>query len=342
MKFHRNRFLHLARVATAVAALSVTLSGHGAWSQTSRTIKIVVPWAPGGSTDVVARLLAERIGRTQGLTMVIENRAGAGSMIGTEAVARAAPDGNTLLINTADLLIGPHLRKLNYDPLTSLEPICYLTSVPDFIVVNSSSPYHTLADLFDAARAKPGDLTLASNGPATVQQIAFEMLKRTTKVDMTFIPYPGGAPTVNALLGEHVTSMLSSYTTMAEQLKAGTLRALATVTRTRIAALPDVPTVAESGYKDYEMDYWNGLFAPAKTPQKTVSQLAAWFTAAVQAPEIKAKLVVLGLFPVGMCGADFAALVRKQYAHGHDTAGRKDKGRAEEPLQHEDAFGVVA
>jgi tripartite-type tricarboxylate transporter receptor subunit TctC len=313
MKILRRRFLHLAGLVAAVAVLSVTLWVHGAWSQTSRTIKIVVPWAPGGSTDVLARLVAEQIGRTQGLTMVVENRAGAGSMIGTEAVARAAPDGNTLLINTTDLLIGPHLRKLNYDPLTSLEPICYLVSVPQVIAVNGASPYRTLSDLLDAARAKPGDLTLASNGPATVQQIAFETLKRAAHVNMTFVAYPGGAPALNAQLGGHVTSTLFSYATMAEQLKAGTLRALATVTRMRIEALPDVPTVAESGYKDYEIDYWNGLFAPAKTPKKTVSQLAAWFTAAVQASEIKAKLVVLGLYPVGMCGAEFAALVHKQY-----------------------------
>jgi tripartite-type tricarboxylate transporter receptor subunit TctC len=139
------------------------------------------------------------------------------------------------------------------------------------------------------------------------------MLKRVANVNMLFVPYPGGAPALNAQLGGHVTSMLSSYTTVVEQLNAGTLRALATATRMRVEALPDVPTVAESGYKDYEIDYWNGLFAPAKTPKQTVSQLAAWFTAAVRAPEIKAKLVVLGLFPVGMCGADFAALVRKQY-----------------------------
>jgi tripartite-type tricarboxylate transporter receptor subunit TctC len=313
MKLPRRQFLHMARVAAAVAALSLTLSGHGASSQTSRTIKIVIPYASGGVADVLARLLAEQIGRAQGRTMLIENRAGAGSVLGTEAVARAAPDGNTLLIVSTDLLIGSHLRKLNFDPLTSLEPICYLTSLPNLIAVNSASPYRTLADLLDAARARPGDLTLASSGPATVQQIAFETLKRAAHVEMSFVPYPGGAPALNAQLGGHVTSILVSYATLAEQLKAGTLRALAAVTRMRIEALPDVPTVAESGYKDYEMDYWSGLFAPAQTPKQTVSQLAAWFTAAVQAPEIKEKLVVLGLFPVGMCGADFAALVRKQY-----------------------------
>jgi tripartite-type tricarboxylate transporter receptor subunit TctC len=303
----------LAKGAAAIAAILFTLSGHGAWSQTARTIKVVVPFSPGGLVDFVARVLAEQVGRAQGQTVLIENRPGAGGAIGAEAVSRAAPDGNTLLMAFPDLLIASHLRKLNYDPLTSFEPICNLVSYPTAIAVNSASPYRTLADLVDAARAKPGELALASIGPATAYQIAFEMLKRAAKVDMTFIPYPGGAPALNALLGEHVTSLFLSYSTMAEQLKAGKLRALATWSRTRIESLPDVPTVAESGYKDYEMDEWNGVLAPARTPKNAVSQLTDRFTAALQVPEVKRKLVAQGLYPVGMCGADFGALLRKQY-----------------------------
>jgi tripartite-type tricarboxylate transporter receptor subunit TctC len=209
MKFHRRRFLHLARVAAAVAALSVTVTGHAAWSQTARTIKVVVAVQPGGGTDFLARVLGEEIGRTQGLTMVIENRPGAGSIIGTEAVSHAAPDGNTLLINTPTFVTNPHLRKVNYDPVTSFEPICYLVNAPTVIVVNGASPYRTLADLLDAARAQPGDLTLA--GSAGMFYIAFEMLKRAANLNMTFVPYPGGAPAVTALLGEHVTSMFTDY-----------------------------------------------------------------------------------------------------------------------------------
>src|SRR5271154_3466279 len=313
MKLLRRRFLHLTVVATAVTFLSITLSGHGAWSQTVRTIKIVVAVSPGGAADVMARLLGEQIGRAQGQMVLIENRAGAGGVIGAEAVSRAVPDGTTVLINSADLLMSAHLRKLNYDLLTSFEPICDLVTVPLVFVVNGGSAYRTLADLLNAARAKPGDLTLASFGPASVFQIGFESLKRAAKVEMIFVPYPGVAPAVNALLGDHVTSVLASYSTVAEQLNAGKLRALATGSRTRNESLPEVPTVAESGYKDYEVNEWFGVVAPAKTPKETVSRLAGWFTAALRAPEIKQKLVAQGLVPVGLCGMDFGALIRKQY-----------------------------
>jgi tripartite-type tricarboxylate transporter receptor subunit TctC len=300
-------------VNAPVAVILATLSGHNAWSQTARTIKIVVPFPPGGPTDILARVLAEQIGSAQGPTMVIENRPGAGSVIGTEAVSRAAPDGNTLLIVAPTFVANPHLRKLNNDPMTSFEPICQLVSSPAAIVVNSASPYRKLSDLLDTARAKPRDLSLASVGPASTPQIAFEMLKRAANFDMTFVPYPGMAPAVNALLGEHVTSAWVDYSAAAQQLKAGKLRALATPGRTRIEALPDVPTVAQFGYKNYEVDTWFGLVAPAKTQKETISELAGWFTAALQVPDVKGKLVTLGLYPVGMCGADFASLLQKQY-----------------------------
>jgi tripartite-type tricarboxylate transporter receptor subunit TctC len=196
-----------------IAIILITLSGHGAWSQTARTVKIVAPAAPGGGGDTLARLLGEQIGRAQGQPILIENRTGAGGVIATEAVSRAAPDGNTLLIIASDTLIPPHLRKLNYDLLTSFEPICELVNAPTIIAVNEASPYRTLGDLLNAARAKPGDLTMASFGPATAFQIGFEMLKRTANVDMTFLPYPGVAPAISALLGGHVTSVFASYST---------------------------------------------------------------------------------------------------------------------------------
>jgi tripartite-type tricarboxylate transporter receptor subunit TctC len=207
----------------------------------------------------------------------------------------------------------PQLRKLSYHPLTSFEPVCYLVSVPLVIAVNRGSPYRTLGDLVDAAHAKPGTLTLASIGPASASQVAFEMLKRAANVDISFISYPGTPPAITELLGDHVTSALVGYADVFEQLKAGKLRALAVVTRTRIEALPDVPTVAESGYRGYEVDIWYGVVAPAKTPNETIAQLAGMFTAAMQAPEVKAKLVAQGLFPAVTCGEDFGVFLRKQY-----------------------------
>jgi tripartite-type tricarboxylate transporter receptor subunit TctC len=306
----RREFLLLA---AGVATVLVALAGDAAWSQTARTIKIVTPVPPGGSTDILARLLAEQIGRQQGPTALIENRPGAGTVIGSEAVARAAPDGGTVLINTDSFLVSPHLRNLSYNPLTSFEAVCYLVRVPQVITVNSGSPYRTLADLLDAARATPGRLTLASIGPATAAHIAFEMLKRAANVNITFVPYPGSAPAVSALLGDHVTAVIAGYPNVAELIGSGKLRALAVVPRQRINALKDVPTVTESGFKDYAVENWQGLFAPAKTPKQALTELAGWFSAAVKAPEIREKLAAQGLFPVGTCGADFADLVRRQY-----------------------------
>ena len=293
--------------ALILAVVTVT---PGARAQTA--IKIVVPAPAGGAGDIVARVLTEQVGRAQAQTIVVENRPGAGTIIGTEAVARAAPDGATLLITAPYLVIAPHMRKVNFDLLTSFEPICHLVSSPGVIVVNSASPYRTLADFVTAARAKPGELTFAAAGPGTVQQIGFEMLKRAADVNITFVPYPGGAPAITALLGGHVTAVFAEYAPLAEHIKAGRLRAIATTTRARIDPLPDVATVAES-YQDYEVDFWWGLFAPAKTPKQAVSQAADWFTTAMRMPEINAKLVTQGFVPVGTCGADFGVVLRQQY-----------------------------
>jgi len=314
MKFSGRRFFRLLASAGALAAISLAWADD-AQSQTARTTKIVVPFQPGGSADTLARLLAEEIGRTRGSTMIVENRPGAGAVIGYEAVSRAAPDGNTLLINAPSFVISPQLKKVNYDPLNDFEPICYLVRLPLVIVVNSASPYQTLADLITAANGKPGELSLASVGPATIQHIAFEMLRRSAHVNITFVPFSGNPGAVNALLGGHVTAALSNYENVIDQLNAGRLRALATSSATRIEALPQVPTVAEAGYKDYEADNWFGLVAPSKTPKEVVSQFAEWAKAAMLAAEVKSKLVNMALYPVGICGADFAAHLRKQHEH---------------------------
>src|SRR5260370_5223421 len=231
-------------------------------------------------------------------------------MIGTEAVARAAADGKTLLINAPFLLIGPHLRKLTFDPLTGLDPVCYLVGSRGVLAVNAASPYATFADLIQAVRARPGQMT-------TTHHIGFEKLKRDSGLDFIYVPFSGGGPAINALLGNHVTAVLAEYAPLSEHLKAGTLRPIAVTSTGRVPPLPDVPTIAES-YPGFEVDFWWGLFAPAHTPQALISQLADWFTGAMQTPEIETKLHELGFFPAGICGQDFAALLRNQ----HEDYGR--------------------
>jgi tripartite-type tricarboxylate transporter receptor subunit TctC len=308
----RNSCREFRNLAMVLCSCALALIAPQAAQSQTRTIKIVNPYPPGGTADIIARLLGEQIGRAQRVTMLVENRAGGGTVIGTEAVARAAPDGTTLLITSVVFVINPHLRKLNYDPLTSFEPICNLVQSPQVLVVNTQSPYRTLPDLIAAARAKPGGLALASTGPASPSHVAFEMLKRAHKLDMTYVPFPGNAPTVNAVLGGHVTAGIANYADVIGHLKAGTLRVLATHSPTRIATLPELQTVAEAGFIEFEYDIWFGMLTPSRTPQNVVSQLSSWFVAAMQVPEIKAKLDDQGLYPVGSCGADFAADLRRQ------------------------------
>jgi tripartite-type tricarboxylate transporter receptor subunit TctC len=307
----RRQFLHLAAGATALAS-AVCLS-FGSWSQTARTIKIIVPFAPGGGGSVLARVYADQFERQRLVTAVVENRPGAASTIGTEAVARAAPDGNTVLVTNTTIVINPHLRKQNYDPFNSFEPICGIATGPSFFAVNTASPYYTLPDLLNAARAKPGEITMATFA-ANIGQIGLEMLKRMANVDITFVPFPGGAPAVTAVLGGHVTAIFDNYATMGEHVSAGRLRVLATAWPTRTEAFPNIPTVAEAaGLKDYGVRSWWGSFAPTKTPREKMAQLADWFAAASQVPEVKSKLAPLGFASSRICGAEFAAQVRKSF-----------------------------
>jgi tripartite-type tricarboxylate transporter receptor subunit TctC len=295
---------------TTVVAL---ISGNAAWSQATKLIKVVVPLPPGGGADILARLLAEQISRSFGLTMLIENRPAAGTAVGMEAVSRRAPDGTTLLVNTGNLVIAPHLRHLNYDPLTSFDPVCHLVDTPMFLVVNANSPFQRLSDLVSVARTQPGQLTLASIGPATTLHIALERFRRAAKMDVVYIPFSGTAPAVNALLGGHVTAAFAEYPVVVELVRSGKLRALATGSRHRIAPLTDVPTIAESGYPEYEAAVWYGVLAPAKTPADVISNTATWYVQAMASPELKEKLPAQGFFPVSVCGADFGTFIREQY-----------------------------
>jgi tripartite-type tricarboxylate transporter receptor subunit TctC len=310
MKLSR-KSLHLL-VASVLTTVLVGVTSDLALSQATRTIKIVVPFPPGGGVDIVARLMADQIGRERRTSVVVENRPGAGTLIATEAVARAAPDGNTVLFLANSFIINAGLRRVAYDPLTSFEPICLLTRSPNAVVVNSALPYRTLGELIQDARAKPGNLTMAFQGPATSQHIGVEKLKRAAGVDMVNVPFLGSAPAVNAILGGHVTALFVNYPAVAEQVSAGKIRVLATASRTRIESMPDVPTVSEVVGKDFEEDVWNGVVVPAKTSRETVSQLADWLRAAILSTEVRPKLAVQGFSVAGTCGADFASFLREQ------------------------------
>jgi tripartite-type tricarboxylate transporter receptor subunit TctC len=301
---------HLTAACVLLAAPA--LIGGEAWAQ-GRTLKLVVPVPPGASTDFAARLMGDQISRMQGVTVVIENRPGASGMIGTEAVSRAPPDGNTLLVTANTYLIDAQTRKASYHPVTSFEPVCYLVDSPALLVVNSASPYHTLADLLNDARARPGALSVAAVGPGTTFQLGVVSLARAANVTMTFVPYAGSAPAVNAVLGEHVTSTFSGYAVVAEQVKAGKLRALATATLKRIEPMPELPTFDEQGFKGLEVDNWFGVIAPAKTPPEALAQLSGWFSAAMAVPEVKEKFALQGLYPGTLCGPAFGALLRRRY-----------------------------
>ncbi len=298
------------RIAAFMGAGLLALAA-SAGAQTT-PVRIVVPYTPGSGPDILSRLMAEQVGRMHGPAMVVENRPGGGTLIGTEAAARAAPDGNTLLLVANSFVINAVLKRQSYDPVTSFEPVCHLAATPIVLVVNAASPYRTLADLMAAAREKPGELSLASGGPASSLHVAFEVVKRAAGVNMTYVPYGGSAPAINALLGGHVTSVFADYPTIVNQLKSGALRALVTTSPTRAEMLPEVPTLAETGLSQYEAEIFYGFVAPAKTPGDMLAQLANSLKRALAAPEMQPKLAQQGLLPVGRCGEEFAAYMRKQ------------------------------
>jgi tripartite-type tricarboxylate transporter receptor subunit TctC len=248
------------RLAIVVAAVGLVASlAPSAWSQPVGTIKIVVPYTPGSGPDILSRLMAEQIGRAQGPTVVVENRPGGGTVIGTEAVERAEPDGHTVLLVANSFVANPALKRASYDPTRSFEPVCYLAATPMVLVVLASSPYRTLNDLITAARARPGELAFASGGPGSSLHVAIEVLKRAANINVTYVPYGGTAPAINALMGNHVAAVWADYPTVVSQLSSGALRGLVTTSRTRVEALPEVPTLIETGISNYEADIFYGI-----------------------------------------------------------------------------------
>lgn len=300
----------LMRVARA-ATLALLVSSCVSLAQTPSTVKIIVPYAPGGSVDMLARVLGDEIGKAGGPSIVVEDRPGASTIIGTDAVARTAPDGGTVGMVANSFLINASIRKLSFDPLKSFEPICHLVDSPQVIAVNAASPYRSLEELIAGARARPGALTIGALGPATTQHVAAEMFKKYSKIDMTFVPYPGGAPAVNAIVGDQVSSTVANYVELKPFIAVGKLRPLAVLSAQRIAALPDVPTAREKGL-DFEITAWFAMVATGKTPKPAVNALIDHFKKALARPSIAEKLAQLELTPVGRCGDAFAAFLNEQ------------------------------
>lgn len=302
-------------VAACVAAALAVFAAGGVWAQAPqapKNIKIIVPFSPGNGPDLVARVFGQQIGEINGSTIVVENRPGGGTVMGTDMVARSTPDGSTLLLAAPAFVVNDALKRTKSTPVSEFAPVCLLAVTPMILVVRSDSPYKTFDDLINAARAKPDELQMVSGGPATSLHMAIEVIKHAANIKMTYVPYGGTAPAIGALMGGHVTAVMSDYPTIVSQLQAKTIRPLVSVSEKRLELLPDVPTLAETGLVKYDADIFYGVVAPAKTPPAIVNQLIDMFKAAAKTEEVKKRFETLGLFPSDKCGAEWGAYINKQ------------------------------
>lgn len=277
----------------------------------SKPITMVVPFAAGGSTDVIARVIGKSLSDALGQPVIVENRTGAGSTVGTNMVAKAAPDGHTLLISTISLAINAGLRpQLPYDTLRDLQPISQIASVPLVLVVNPKKvAARTVGDFIQLARDKPGELNYASSGTGTSPHIAGELFKSLTGTDMVHVPYKGNGPVLNDLLAGHVDAHFGLVGPLLSSIKQGQLIPLAVTTQERLATLPDVPTMEEAGVKGYSINSWQGIFGPAGMPAPVLKQLNEEIVKIVKAPEFQAMLLEQSAQPVGSTPSAFSALV---------------------------------
>lgn len=279
----------------------------------SKPVHIVVPFTPGGTADVMARLIGQKMSEALGQQVLVENRPGGGTVIGTEYVARAPADGHTMLLMANSFTINPNVRaKLPYDPLKDFTPVTMLVKSPQVLVVNPALGVKSLAEFVALAKSKPGKLSLATVGPATTQHIASEMLKGVMKVDMIYVPYPGGAPAAGALAGGHVDAVLANYSEVAQHIHSGKARAIAVTSAERTDTLKEVPTVSESGYPGFEATAWFGLVATGGSPPAAIARLNAEVNKALKAPDVREKLITLGMYPVGTTPGEFDAHIRSE------------------------------
>jgi tripartite-type tricarboxylate transporter receptor subunit TctC len=287
----------LALAAVQVPVLASAQTQTQAWP--SRPITIVVSFGAGGTADILARMIGDELSTALGQPVVIENKPGAGGNLGAQTVARATPDGYTLLVSGSPThSVGPHLFKnLSYDPMKDVPPVAMIAMAPNLLVVNADLPVKSVKELVQLARDKPGQITFSSAGIATSGYLAAEMLKSSAKLDMAHVPYKSGPEAVTGVLAGNVSFVFFTVPALLPQVQAGKLRALAITGAERSALVPDVPTVAESGFSDYEVQAWFALFAPKGTPEPVVQRLASEIEKILKRPDIREKMAKLGAEP---------------------------------------------
>ena len=305
----------ISRIAAALLAVVIANGAVAADpAYPTRPVKILVGANAGGGTDIIARMLAEKFQESEKQPFVVENKPGASNTIAADLVAKAAPDGYTLLVATnTGQAIAPHLIKLGYDPLKQLQPVGLVVVVPNVLVVGAVTPYLSVKDLVAAAKAKPGDIKYASSGVGSTQHIAGEAFDLAAGVKTTHIPYKGSSQAHIDLLSGEVQMMFDTTSSAMSQIKAGKFRPLAVTGTTRSAELPNVPTIAEVGYPAAEMTTWYGLFVTGGTPKAIVDQLHADLKKALALPDVQARLRGLGGEPGNLTIEQFAQMNRDEY-----------------------------
>ena len=280
----------------------------------SRPVRLLVPFAPGGAVDIVARTLGDELSSRWHQSVLIENRPGAGGVVASEAAAKAAPDGYTLIIVATGHALNPHLyAKLPYDSFNDFTPLSLIGTSPNMLLVRADSPFKTLADLIAAARARPGQLSYGHAGNGTSPHLAGELLKYLAKIDITPVPYKGGAPALTDLIGGHIPMTFNNIPESIAQIRADTVRPLGVTTAIRSPVLPDVPTIAEAGLPGFDTGVWWGLLGPGGLAPDLKTKLAKDCSEAVNTPTVKARLLALGATPIGSTPDEFAALIRADY-----------------------------
>lgn len=266
----------------------------------AKPIKLIVPFPAGGPNDIIARVIGQRMSELSGQPVLIDNRGGQGGVLGTDAVAKAPPDGYTIAISSAGALaISPSMEKVAYDTLTDLTPVTLVATVPEMLVIATNVEAKDIGELIALAKAQPGKLNFASSGPGSLPHLAGELFKLTAKIDIVHVPYRGAAPAVNDLLGQQVQMTFLDLPVLLPQVKAGALRPLAIGSAARAPAAPDVPTTAEAGFADLRIENWYGMVAPKGTPKEIVTALHGLAIKAMADPAVKEKLAAQGATLIG-------------------------------------------